>query len=305
VSATDLWFGNEELFQLVPAPAQISVERKGFFEDFATESGGLVVQRSHAGAKSLELTYPWADAFGANSVEVISEYRQGEHGSGLVYVSDPMAYDTNLFPPWWASPRLIEDEFPVGWPNISTGTPSWGVTAANSYLQPSRKGTWTVTTAANATPLTDATIPFVIIPIPPTHTLHLGCTGAATGTAVVRVESWVNSAAAAGSATSLTLLAETGSTRMNATVAGSTYAYAKVFISRTSSAASTITPISMMAQLHLAADSPTLTGSHVRGKGQAGLRFADDAMPEEYTDASTGRHYKALSTRLVETQPWE
>jgi hypothetical protein len=89
---------------------------------------------------------------------------------------------------------------------------------------------------------------------------------------------------------------------MNATVAGSSYAFAKVFLSRTSSAASTVTPISMLAQLALT--TPALTGSHVRGKGHTGLEFTDEVMPEQYTDASTGRHYKALSVRLGEVGGW-
>lgn len=304
MSAEDLWFGNEELFQLVTAPATMSAAREGYFDQFKGSNGGQVVERSSAGALNLELGYPWGDAYGDGTLEVFSDYRNGEYGSGLVHVADPMAYDTNLMPPWWASPRLIEYMFPVGWPNISPAVPSWAATAGNSYKQPARKGTWAVTVAANATPLTDATIPYVIIPIHPDRTLHFGCTGAATGTAVVKVESWVNGATSAAVSTSATLLAETGSTRLNLTVSGSSYAYAKIFITRTSSAASTITPISMMAQLHLTGSSPTLAGSHVRGRGQAGLEFADTAIPQEYLDASAGRHYKALSLRLKETQPW-
>lgn len=189
----------------------------------------------------------------------------------------------------------------LGWPNVGATTASWGATAANSYKQPSRKGTWNITTASGATPLTDATIPYVIIPIHPSYTLHLGVTGAATGTGVVRVESWVNGAASAGATASLTLLSETGATRLNATVAGSTYAYAKVYMTRTSAATSTVTPISMMAQLALT--TPTLTGVHRRGKGHTGLMF-DGAPSEEYLDASPGRHYKALSVRFREVGAW-
>ena len=300
MSVGDLWFGNTELFSAIVAPPQITADRVGYYESMGFENGGAASARSNAGAADIRLTYPWLEVTDAGSATLFSEYRAGEYGEGDFYLANPSAYDLNVLEPRWASPRLVE----LDHPNIYATDPSWGATAANSYKQPARKGTWSVTTAANATPLTDTTIPFTIIPIPPEYTLHIGCTGAATGTAVVRVESWVNGAAAAGATADLTLLSETGSTRMNATVLGATYAYAKVFITRTSSAASTITPISMMAQLHLAAASPTLTGLHVRGRGWGGLDFSDEVVPVTMTDVSSGRHYESLTVRFSEVGPW-
>lgn len=300
----DVWFGNAGLYQLLPAPERISRARAGYLERAGFESGGGAVARSRGYQQEFEFTYPWGDAFGQASIDAYADYASGEYGLERCYFANPMAFDTNLFPRHWASPGVIEPNFPVGWPNIGPGVPSWANTAANSYQQPSRKGTWTITTAANATPLTDTTIPYVIIPIPPTHTLWLGATGAATGTAGVRVESWVNGATSAASIASLTMQAETGSTRLASSIVGSVYAYVKVFLSRTSSAASTITPISLMAQLWPVAVSPTLTGSHVRGQGHTGLEFSDGAPVEEWTDASSGRHYKSMSVRLIETGAW-
>lgn len=300
MTAGDLWFGNTEQFTPIFAPPTINVESAGYYESTGGENGGRWSARSYSAAKRLELVYPWTPAEELTSAERFLDYRSGERGAGLLWMPNPDAYDRNLFEPRFASPRLVE----LDAPNIYTTTPSWGATGANSYDQPARKGTWAVTTAANATPLTDTTIPYTIIPIPPTYTLHIGATGAATGTAVVRVESWVNGAAAAGATASLTLLAETSSTRMNATVSGGTYAYAKVFLSRTSSAASTITPISMMAQLHLTGVTPTLTGLHQRGRGWGGLDFADEVVPVELQDASTGRHYQGLTVKFDEVGPW-
>lgn len=298
MAVEDLWFGNTELFSLVRAPGRVTATRAGFVDTVEFERGGGTGARSSAYQQGFELTYQWDEATDAVTAELFSEYAAGEHGTGLLYFANPMAYDRNLFPPHWASPRLVELE----WPNIGASTPSWGATAANSYKQPARKGTWAITTAANATPLTDATIPYCIIPIHPSYTLHLGVTGAATGTGVVKVESWANGASSAGASASLTLLSETGDTRMNATVAGSTYAYAKVFLTRTSSADSTVTPISMMAQLALT--TPTLTGSHVRGKGHTGLMFDSD-VTDEYLDASPGRHERGLSLSLLEVGAWQ
>jgi hypothetical protein len=300
----DLWFGNTQLFQNLPMPARITRSRLGYVETMSFEDGGGAVARSRAYQQEFEMVYPWGEASGQASIEAFADYAAGEYGDQLCWFANPMAYDTNLVPRFWASPGLIEANFPSGWPNISTGTPVWSATASNSYAQPARKGTWPVTTAANATPLTDETIPYFIIPIPPHRTLHIGFTGAATGTAVVVVESWANGAATAGATATLTPLAETGGTRMNATVSGASYAYAKVYVTRTSSAASTITLISMMAQLWETGDTPTLTGPHVRGQGHTGLEFVDGAAVEEWTDASAGKHYKGLSARLLEVGAW-
>lgn len=300
MSATDLWFGNLSSWQLVPAPPTIQGDRSGYFEKIGFENGGQAVARSFAHAREFTLSYPWLEAADTVTADLFNEYRSGEYGVGPFWFADPIAYDTNMFPPHWASPALYERS----WPNIGAAVPTFGATAANSYRQPARKGTWAVTSAANATPLTDATIPYTVIPIPPTHTLNIGCTGAATGTGVVTVESWANGAAAAGATANLTLLSETGSTRMNATVAGSSYAFAKVFLTRTSGAVSTVTPISLMGQLWLTGSSPTLTGSHVRGKGHTGLEFMDESMVEQYLDASSGRHYKALTVQLGEVGGW-
>lgn len=295
MGSEDIWFGNTEAFALLKAPARIAVTRAGYFESMGFENGFGDAARSSTFQQRFEFTYPWDESTDSVTAEILGEYAAGEYGAGLVRFADPMAYDVNLFPPHWASPRLVELE----WPNIGTTTPTFAVTAGNSYRQPSRKGTWSVTTAANATPLTDATIPYVIIPIHPSYTLQIGATGAATGTAVVRVESWVNGATSAAASTSLTLLSETGATRMNATVAGGTYAYAKVFLTRTSSAVSTITPISMMAQLTLTGSSPVLPERHKRGKGHTGLMF-EGHPDEEYLDASDGRHYKAITASFLE-----
>lgn len=300
MSVGDLWFGNGEKFTAISAPPRISVDAVGYYESDGGESGGRWSARSFAAAKRIGLVYPWMAADEVGSAERFFDYRSGERGAGPFWLANPDGYDRNMFEPRWASPRLVE----LDAPNISAAGPVWAATASNSYDQPARKGTWAVETAANATPLTDATIPFTIIPIPPEYTLHLGCTGAATGTAVVRVESWADGASSAGASASLMLLSETGSTRMNATVAGATYAYAKVFITRTSSAASTITPISMMAQLHPAAASPTLTGLHQRGRGWGGLDFASDVVPMTLDDVSTGRHYQGLSVEFDEVAPW-
>lgn len=294
--------GTNNHFQWMPQPdLPVRSRRIGHVEEMQFENGGAAVVRSNASHREFVFNVGVDIASGVEGLDVYADLASGFHGSGLFYFADPFYSELNLAPPQWASPSLSE----LDWPEPVNGAVVWGDTAANSYSQPRRKGTWTITTAANATPLTDETIPYLIIPIPPDMTLHLGVTGAATGTAVCNVESWVNHATSAGATAALTLLGETGSTRLNTTVAGATYAFAKVYFTRTSSAASTITPISLMAQLWPAATSPTLTGLHVPGRGHTGLEFADDAVAEDYHMVNAGVPYRGLSTRLVEVQAWQ
>jgi hypothetical protein len=133
------------------------------------------------------------------------------------------------------------------------------------------------------------------------NTYDIGASGAKTGTAVLRVVP-INTDGTNGTAVDLTLLTDTSSTRMNATFAGSSYQAVKVYITRTSTTASTITLTSMMARLVETGRSLTLTGSHAPGEGHTGLEFLDDARVESYTYMYPPR--KGMSTNLVEVGAW-
>lgn len=219
-------------------------------------------------------------------------------------------------------PTYFDGSFPLsGWLGtahasasylyLAKSSPTISATATNSFQVPTLSATYNITSAPNAYPTAGNTlgaIPYAIIPIPPGYTLHMGATGSATGTAQVTVHLFnaPGNPASPALATSLTLLSATGSTRLNASWSGSSYQYAKVFLSRTSTAASTITLSSMMAQLWPTGYSPTLTGNFIPGQGHLGLMFADNANVESYQIVDMNRnvpiHYKGLSTRLVEAQ---
>lgn len=293
-----IWFGWTErtggFFQWAPAPLRgISVANSAYTEGAVFENGARARLRSSRYSKLYTIT-----AVGlSKEIDGYSVYNKaasGFYGVRKWRFADYYAFETNMFPAGWSEPARREAQ----WYNTGASEPSYSATAANSYSQPPRKATFSITTASGATPLTDAGIPYVDIPIPPTHTLHLGCTGAATGTAVVRVESWVNGATTPGSTTDLTLIGETSSTRLNATVSGSSYNWARVFYTRTSSATSTITPISLMGQLWVTGFAPTLTGIHLMGEGHTQLDFADEAIIEDYDFIYPPK--KAISTTLEE-----
>lgn len=181
-------------------------------------------------------------------------------------------------------------------------------TAANIYNLPPQQATFPVTSAPQGRPdsgMSQGEFPYALIPIPPGYTLWLGASGSATGTAVIRVHAFnaPGDVDAPANSSTLTLLSSTAAPRLNASFSGSSYQYVKVFIQRTSSAASTITISAMMAQIWPTGVTPLLSspgGDFIAGKGHRGLKFGDGAVAESYV--MVDRHLKGLSTRLVESQ---
>lgn len=296
---THIWFGWTDrtaggFFQWAPAPETgIGVSNIGYSEGATFENGGRARTRSSQYMKTYTIT-AIGRAKDIDGYAVYNKAASGFYGVRTWKFADYSVFEVNVLPPGWSEPARCETD----WYNTGSSVPAFSSTATNSYYQPPRKATYTIGTASGATPITDATIPFIDVPIPPTHTLHIGCTGASTGTAVVRVESWVNGATSPGATAALTLLSETGSTRMNATVSGASYNWARIYYTRTSGVASTLTPISLMAQLWPAGVSPTLTGVHLTGEGHTQLAFADPAIIEDYAFELPVR--KGISTTLEE-----
>ena len=108
----------------------------------------------------------------------------------------------------------------------------------------------------------------------------------------------MNGATSPANTSSLTLLSETGATRLNETLSGASYSWARIFYTRTSSAASTLTPISMMAQLWPIGVTPELNGPHLPGEGHTQLQFSDSAIIEDYVYMYPPQ--KGISTILKE-----
>jgi hypothetical protein len=288
-----MWFGNTNKFQWVPCPLIGStVTRKRYVSRLQFENGGGDVTRSSAYQMEYNLSINGL-AHDVEGVDVFNKYASGFYGDGYIYMAHPAAYETNLFSAAWATPASIL----YGFPNFSKDTsPTYPSPSNHDYDLPSQSVTFDIPYAADALS-SDA----FIIPIPPTHTLYIGATGSKTGTAVVQVVPYANTGIA-GSVTNLTLINTSSNVRMNASFAGSSYAYVAVYLTKTSSAASTITLNSMMARLYPSSVTPNLTGNHYQGEGSTGLMFADDAIVENYSYMYPPR--KGISTTLVEVEAW-
>lgn len=294
---TDIWFGNTSKFVTLPAPDfPFAVSEVGYGDTMAFENGGHAAAFSQGFAKRYDFAYGIHDS---DLLGKVRRFRQGSYGTGLLNFANPFVYERNLFSPAWAEPGLIEGG---DWANIGENTPSYAAVSANSYDQPLRKATWSITATANTAP--SAARASFIIPIPPSYTLHLGVSGAVTGTAVQRVIAY-NIAAGTSAASNLTPLTDTSSTRLNASFAGSSYDYVQVFNDwRTSSAASTATVTSRLAQLWPTGVTPTLTGNHVPGEGHTGLKFFSGSMESSYRVLASDARYSSLGFSLIETGAW-
>jgi hypothetical protein len=291
--ANQMWMGNPLThMQWVPCPNIDSViTRNRYVERMKFQNGGGDVARSsqYQTEYNLNLTGPANELEG---IDAFNRFASGFYGDGYIYVAHPALFESNLFSAQWSSPGLIEE----GWKNIyPTTTPTFANTASNTRSQPIRSATWSVTSAVN-TPVYKFTIP-----IPAGYTLNLGASGSRTGTAVVQVLPILIGGAVAATS-NLTLLDATAATRMNATFSGGTYWGVDVYITRTSTATSTITLTSLMAQLYKSSASPTLPTSHIMGQGASGMMFADDAIVENYSYMFPPR--KGISTTLVEVEAW-
>lgn len=286
---------------LVPVPdVGMGAGATGYSEALEFENGGADVISAAATHRTYSMDWNLREASGASGLDVIWQYQQKYFGPGLIYFADPMIFDRNLFSSAWASPGLIEQ----GWKSIYDSAPTFSNTAANSYSQPRRTATFSVTSAANAAPALANSIQ--VIPIPPTHTLWLGISAVSTGTAIIAVRG-INPDGSYGSVTTPTLIAPTSSTRMNFAFAGSTYKAVEVYITRTTTATSTLAVTSAMAQLWPTGISPVLTGVHIPGSGSTGCKFATSENVQTYTiaDIAGQRHYKGMSADLVEVGQWQ
>lgn len=284
---------------LIPAPDPgMQAESVGYMETIEFENSGSDVVEFAAKRRSYSMDWNLREGSGAQGLDLVRSYRQKLYGPGLIYFADPMNYSTNLLSPQWAAPGLIEQ----GWKNIYPGTTLFAPTAANSYNQPARKAVFAVTGAANLVPT--AANQIMVVPIHPDYTAHVGFSGLASGDAVVRVRP-INPNGTYASVTDLTLLSETGATRLNTTFTG--YKALEIYITRTSTSLSTLTLTSGIVQLWPTGYSPTLIGNWIPGAGANGCKFDSDAIVESYTmtDALYGtKHYKGMSVSLTETGPW-
>ena len=303
--AEKMWMGTPTRhMQWVPCPLIDSgITRKRFVDRVQFENGGGDVARSYGYQMEYNFSFS-GPAHELDGIDAFNKFASGFYGDGLMYVAHPATFKSNMFSAAWASPGLIE----LGFKNIyGTGNtlPAFGSTGATNYNQPLRTAVFTINTAPNV-----VTKSFTI-PVPPGYTLAYGASGTKTGTGAIAVRFRNADGTLLTSLNSyVTLQTVSGSTRLSAEVTGATgvngVASAEFFITRTTTAASTLSLTSMMAVMSEPGEvSPITSGaytSHTPGQGSTGMVFADDAIVETYSYMHPPR--KGISTTLVEVEAW-
>lgn len=292
-----MWMGiPTSHMQWVPCPSiNSTITRNRFVERLQFQNGGGDVRRSPAYQMQYDFSFT-ALAHEAEGIDAFNRFASGFYGDGLIYLAHPANFETNMFSAGWASPGLAEQ----GWPKISDNAVTFSntdSTAVDSYAQPARTAVYNITTVANSIPTNNR---FTLV-IPPTHKLYIGASFVATGDAVVQIRP-VFLDGSYDSTYNLTEINPGDSNRIATNIDGSIHRAVEVYITRTSSAASTIAITSMIARLYKSTiTEPTIT-QHYTGEGATGLMFADSAIVETYSYMHPPR--KGISTTLVEVEAW-
>lgn len=292
---TQMWFGNVAHAQWVPHPSSGMIRgHEGYSEELAFANGGLWIERSAGSHAVYEMSFPVSDSSLYEGIEAFERFASGEWGTDYIRFVDPMQADVNLLTAQWASPGLIE----AGWKGIHGGTPTFSDTSTNTYHKPPRKAVYAVTVTANAVPTTQNSV-FTIL-IPPTYQLNFGASGTKTGDAVLRIQP-INLDGTLASVADVTMTSDSAAPAFSNTFSGATYKAVRIYVTRTTSNASTITLTSMWAQVTLIGVAGTIS-RHIPGKGHSGLRFRGTGRAETYL---LGRnHLTGASISFAEVEPW-
>ncbi len=298
--SNQMWFGTTQKMQLVRVPDQgMQRNRIGYSNSQQLENGRMYIYEPSR-AKHLEYKFDFGiyEATGAGGLDVYADYAQGFYGTGRVHFADPMYYDQNVFSFAWSAPGLVDRQYTL------SATGGQVATAANTVNQPATSmQTYVADSVANNTLDTSIYLP-AILPIPPGYTLWLGWCGSSANNGAIRMEQWTSGAASATTASNLTALSVTGTTRMNTSVASTAAEYVRIGYARSATGTlANVTVTSMMAQLWPTGVTPTLTGNFITGEGNDGCRFVDNAVQESYImrdNQSRNVHFKGLSFTLAE-----
>lgn len=295
-----LFIGPLSYLREAPLPAQgMTTEQASYAEMMQLESGGAVGIRSAQYHQRYNLSFVGTTEE-TKGIDHYPALRSGVYGSGLLYFNNPYDYGTNLLAPGWAAPGLQEQ----GW--YSIGNPASGAsTYANSsgttaYNQPPRSLVYTWSGGAGA----PVALYRQIVVIPPDQRLVFGWSGSLTGVGTVTVRPiTVADGVTYGTAVAVTPLNANAATRTNVSFDGNQYKAVEIYISRTSTAAASVTITSMTAQLQpLSSTLAHVTGPWQRGNGHTGCMFSDDAVVENYVYMHPPR--KGISTTLEEVGAW-
>lgn len=284
----DLYFGtrNHERFVPMFIPGA-DYSRVGYSSKSQYLNGGARLRRSKATHREYVMTWPASST--RDELRPIIDFFDGVYddndGTNLIYFIDPVAADKNVAPQIWGSPALGAGD---GMPLISSVRPTLSATPANTLGYPARSATYTLTGSETAETL--------YIPIPTGFTAWVGAHGSATGSGGVQVTPF--NGPAAGTPVTLTLLAETNATRVNASFASTAYSGIELQLKL----AGSVTLSGIIVQILPTGTTPE-TGGFISGQGHSGCDF--ESAPQVTPYQITGRSEAVgMTMKLTEIGSW-
>ena len=284
-----MWFGTEERMQWIAAPLSgADMSPEGWGVGGTLLSGGGYQSNSWGTHKSY--TFEWSNASSLETAQLMKSYRDGTYGRGLLYFIDPLTYEHNVLPARIADPSMaVDDESaslvygvePTSIANVGSAENNLPVSGAHYNLA--------------GVPAGHRNGESVFVPIPEGYTLHLSAYYASTGTGGI----FASAQAAKG-----VLAAPTKLTANSATVATPAInaftgvSGVRIWLGRTSAAASTVSAYAIVGRLAKAGE-PAPRGKWTGGSGHSGARFSATPTYVAFNGVNGGQVGYAASFREV------
>ena len=275
------YMGTREKMLEVRAPSvNLPSSKQGYFNKVDFLNGGTAIRRSQASHKLYTMTWNSLDTDEARKILDVAD---GVHGTGPVYVHDPIAADRNVLPQWWATPSLgLSDGLP-----LNDGTRGEGATTPSNTLNfPHDSIVYTVLSGQTRR---------VWVPIPAGYTAHVGAYGVdGTGGTVVATPTVDHTTD--GTPVTLTLLDVTDDSRFNETFDSTSYDGVTLSLG----GEGTLTLSGIMVQVLETGVTPA-TGGFISGQGNSGLQFVSQP---NYTPYSSALNRVGVVAELAEYYGW-
>lgn len=270
----------EKMLELRAPSVNMPSSKQGYFNKVDFLNGGTSIRRSTASHKNYTMTW---NSIGRDDARVILDLADGVHGTGPLYVHDPISADRNVMPQWWATPSIGGRD---GLPLNDGARGELVTTPANTLNFPHDSITYTVESAQSRR---------VWVPIPTGYTAHIGAFGSdGTGGTVVAtptVDHVTN-----GTPVTLTLMSVTDDSRFNQTFDSTSFDGVTISLG----GEGTLTLSAIMVQVLETGVTPE-TGGFISGQGNSGLQFV--AQPT-YTPYSSAIDKVGVVAELTEYYGW-
>lgn len=283
-----LWFGTENHERWIPMPkVGATFVRVGSNSKTGSLNGGVRVRKSKA--SHMEYAFDFGETRTRDEIRPILDFESGAYddadGVNPIYFVTPDAEDKNAAPSAWSfCAQAGIDAMPLFTNNLR---PILVATAANTLDYPARTAVYTVAGTEVARKL--------YLPIQPGYVAWVGFHGSATGATGITVTP--QTGATPGSVTTLTPLAVTDTTRVNASFSRADgFTGIKV---QAKVGAGTLTATAIIIQMLPIGVTPS-TGGWISGQGHSGCQFEEPPVQTVYTVTSRLENV-GLTCKLVET----